>query len=233
MALKEPTISETKLAHLKMSYEEFLQWADEDTHAEWVEGEVIVHMPPKDIHQTTSGFLYWLLRSFVDLFNLGKVVIAPFEVKLKPDGPAREPDIFFIAQENLNRLTEERFVGPPDLIIEIISKESAHRDRHQKFNEYCQAGVREYWLIDSRPHKQGADFFYLNEQNEYELFATEEDERVESRVLPGFWLRPDWLWRVETLNPLTIFFENMGGMSSEQVKEIQQTLRRGFSKDKD
>ena len=76
-------------ARLRMSYEEFLAWADEDVHAEWVNGEVIVHMPPKDRHQNIVTFLVALLRTFVDFFNLGQVRTAPFEMKLAPDGPAR------------------------------------------------------------------------------------------------------------------------------------------------
>ncbi len=27
-----------------MTYAEFLEWADEDVHAEWINGEVIVHL---------------------------------------------------------------------------------------------------------------------------------------------------------------------------------------------
>ena len=56
--LQLATAPETKPARLKMSYEEFLQWADEDTRAEWVDGEVIIPMPPKEIHQITLGYLY-------------------------------------------------------------------------------------------------------------------------------------------------------------------------------
>jgi Uma2 family endonuclease len=126
----------------------------------------------------------------------------------------------------MNRLTEDRLIGAPDLIIEIVSKDSVGRDRRDKFKEYREAGVREYWIIDSRPNKQRADFFYLDEDGQYELFATEDDERVESHVLPGFWLRPEWLWQAETLQPLTILFE-MRGIPAEQAKQIRQTLRRG------
>jgi hypothetical protein len=43
-----PTI---RTQRLRMSYEEFLAWADEDVHAEWVDGEVIVQMPPQVPHQ--------------------------------------------------------------------------------------------------------------------------------------------------------------------------------------
>ena len=42
MAIREITATETKPTRLKMSYEEFLQWADKDTLAEWVDGEVII-----------------------------------------------------------------------------------------------------------------------------------------------------------------------------------------------
>ena len=225
MALKE-AIAPEKPARLKMSYEEFLEWADEDTHAEWVEGEVIVHMPPKNVHQDTLGFLYELLRLFVRLFNLGKVGLAPFEVKLKPGHSSREPDIFFVANENLARLTEERLIGPADLIIEIISDDSVRRDRHDKFKEYREAGVREYWIVDSRPHKQRADFFRLDEVGGYELYATEDDEWVASEALPDFRLRPAWLWQADTLDPLMVFCE-MRGLSAEQVQHIQQLLRSG------
>jgi Uma2 family endonuclease len=214
MVVKEATATETKPNRLKMSYEAFLEWADEDTRAEWANGEVIIHMPPKDIHQVTLGFLYRLLGLFVDLYSLGQIRLAPFEVKLKPTGSSREPDIFFVATPNLARLTADRLVGPADLIIEIVSKESVQRDREDKFKEYAEAEVPEYWIIDPRSGKQRADFYRLNEKGGYQLFATEDDERVESYVLPGFWLRPAWLWQADTLDPLSLFFE-IRGLSAE------------------
>lgn len=98
MAVRDIIASEeAQPTRLKMSYEEFLEWSNEDTHAEWdaSTGEVIIFMPPKNIHQATLMFLSQLLDIFVRLFDLGKVGIAPFEVKLKPSGSSREPDIFF------------------------------------------------------------------------------------------------------------------------------------------
>ncbi len=228
MAIRAPVI-ETETARLEMSYEEFLQWADEDTHAEWVDGEVIIHMPPKDIHQATLGFLHRLLGLFVDLFNLGKIRIAPFEMKLGRS--SREPDILFIARENLDRLTEDRLVGPADLIVEIISDDSVYRDRYRKFQEYRDAGVREYWVIDPRPNKQRADFFRLDEQGEYELYATEDDERVASHVLPGFWLRPAWLWQADEGDPFLAFCE-MAGLSETAVSQFRQQVQAGLKSER-
>jgi hypothetical protein len=34
----------------KLSYEEFLDWCDEDTLAEWVDGEIIMYSPASLIH---------------------------------------------------------------------------------------------------------------------------------------------------------------------------------------
>ena len=108
-----------------------------------------------------ARFLSSLIDSFINYFHLGILRFAPFEVKLWPDGPSREPDILFISKDNLPNLTPKRFQGSPDLIIEIVSTSSVIEDRVQKLTQYEQAGVREYWIIDPRPHQQQADFFIL------------------------------------------------------------------------
>jgi Uma2 family endonuclease len=193
-----------------MSYEEFLFWANEDTQAEWVDGEVIEFMPAKPVHQSIAYFLVHLLGYFNDLFQLGQIRFAPLEMRLRGGRSSREPDILFIKQANLHRLNETRLEGPADLVIEIVSDDSVTRDRRDKLKEYQEAGIAEYWIIDPRPGKLRADFYRLNEVGQYELFGLDEDERVESAVLPGFWLRPQWLWQVDTLNPLHVFAEIVG-----------------------
>jgi hypothetical protein len=52
---------------LRMSYNEYEAWVDEDTHSEWVDGEVTVFMPTTARHDQIVGLLYALLRLFVDL----------------------------------------------------------------------------------------------------------------------------------------------------------------------
>lgn len=221
MATEATHVIESGLTTVPMSYQEFLAWADEAAHAEWVNGEGVRFMPPKDVHQATLGFLHRLLGLFVDLFDLGQLRVAPFEMRAVPDGAAREPDMLFVARAHLNRLTPERLAGPADLIIEIISAESVQRDRRDKFREYAEVGVREYWIVDPRPRKQRADFFTLTEQGQYELFATEDDERVSSPVLAGFWLKPAWLWQVDTLNPLLCNLENES-VAAALTQHLQQ-----------
>jgi len=40
-----------------------------------------------------------------------------------------QPDIIFISKENQQIITQDNIKGSPDLLIEIISKSSAQRDR--------------------------------------------------------------------------------------------------------
>lgn len=180
---------------MTMTYEEYLAWADEDVRSEWVDGEVIIEMPPLNIHQKLVGFLDRLLGLYVAIFDLGQLQVAPFELKISPEGNSREPDLMFIARDHLDRLTTKRVVGPPDLIIEVISKDSIHRDRVDKFDEYETGGVPEYWMIDNRPRRRRAWFYQLDAQGRYQTVPLEADGVYRSKVLPGFWLRVEWLWR--------------------------------------
>src|SRR5205814_1954876 len=132
----------------KMTYEQFLEWLDEDTHAEWVNGEVMVMSPVGDLHQEIGRFLLMLLSHFVEAFHLGAIRYDPFQMKTAPDLPGRAPDILFVATSHLSRLKKSYLEGPADLAVEIVSPESGARDCGDKYYEYEQGGVREYWLID-------------------------------------------------------------------------------------
>lgn len=183
----------------KMTYEEFLAWADEDTWAEWVNGEVIILSLASNKHQDLAGFLTALLRFFVETKQLGMVRFAPYQMKIGPDLPGREPDILFIAREHLDRLGDTHLDGPADLVVEIISRDSRSRDRGDKFYEYEQGGVREYWLLDYL--RRQAEFYQLGPDGIYRLVPIGADGIYHSAVLEGLWLKVEWLWQ-EPLPPL-------------------------------
>lgn len=180
----------------QMTYVEFLEWADEDTLAEWIAlpgadelGVVAMTSPASDKHQDLSGFLGSVLRTFVETHHLGIVRCAPFQMKLEH---GREPDLLFIATAHLDRLQKTYLDGPADLVIEIISPESISRDRGAKFYEYARGGVPEYWLID--PEAQWAEFYQLHGRR-YHLAMEGGKGKYASAVLPDFWLQIEWLWQ--------------------------------------
>jgi Uma2 family endonuclease len=177
----------------KMTYEEFLAWADEDTWAEWVNGEVIIMSPASKRHQDLVTVLAALLRFFVDAHQLGIVLTAPFQMKIGPDLPGREPDILFISREHFDRFRDIYLDGPADLVVEIISRDSRVRDRGDKFYEYEQGGVREYWLLDYL--RRQAEFYQLGADGIYRPMPVGQDGIYRSVVLEGLWLKVEWLWQ--------------------------------------
>jgi Uma2 family endonuclease len=134
-----------------------------------------------------------LVSVYTGAQGLGVVRAAPFQMKTGPDLPGREPDLLFVAREHLARLRAAYLDGPADLVIEIVSPESRLRDRGEKFAEYELGRVREYWLID--PEARRADFFRLDAEGRYQRIPVGADGVYRSEVIPGFWLKIEWLWR--------------------------------------
>ncbi len=188
----------------RMTYEEFLAWADEDTLAEWVDGEIIMTSPASDLHQDLLRFLTAVLSVFVEARDLGVIRPAPFQMKLARSG--REPDLLFVAHTNRDRLGSTYLDGPADLVVEIVSPESIGRDRGEKFAEYEAAGVPEYWLLD--PQRRWAEFYRL-EGERYRLALAGSEGEYRSAVLPGFRLRLEWLWQ-QPLPPVLAVLRELG-----------------------
>jgi Uma2 family endonuclease len=176
----------------RITFEEFLAWADEDTHAELIDGKVIMMTPASFQHQQIVKFLATLLDAFVQKHDVGVVVSAPFAVKVSEDRH-REPDVLFVANEHLERVKETYVDGPPDIVVEVISPESRGRDWGEKFTDYEGLGVAEYWLID--PLREQANFFVLGDDRLYDEARPDAEGRYASRVLEGFGLDLAWLWR--------------------------------------
>jgi len=68
------TLTEEKVAPLAqplvMTEEEFLEFCDEDTRAEYIDGEVIVHLPVSSEHSRISTFLTTILNCILISINL-------------------------------------------------------------------------------------------------------------------------------------------------------------------
>jgi Uma2 family endonuclease len=181
------------LTKLRMSYEEYERWADDKTHSEWVDGEVTIFMTAIPHHADIASFLITLLRFFVDLRQAGGVFAAPVEMKLREGGSYREPDILFVSTEHLGQIDNRRLNGPADLVIEILSEDDPDRDRVEKYQEYEEAGIPEYWIVDGREGQSGVWLYVLGPDRRYAAVEPDAAGRLRSHVLAGFWLDPAWL----------------------------------------
>ncbi len=200
-----------------MTYSEFLNWADKDTLAEWVDGEIVMTSPASAQHQMISKFLTRLMDTYIQFRGLGILLYAPFQMKLKH---GREPDLLFVKREHLERLRPHYLDGPADLVIEIVSPESARRDRADKFYEYAEGGVPEYWLID--PERRHAEFYVL-ENDYYAPAFSGKAGRYETSTLPGFGLQVEWLWQDPLPSPIRALAEIVG-MDTALVAAFEKAL---------
>jgi Uma2 family endonuclease len=177
----------------KMTYADFLRTVPDDVHAEWVDGEVVPMTPVSSDHSKLSLFLSTLLLLYVETRDLGTVFCEPFQMKTGPDLPGRSPDLLFVSKKRIHHVKKNHLEGPADLAVEIISPDSRARDRGEKFYEYEQGGVLEYWLID--PARKQAEFYALGKNGIYRLMNVGEDDIFRSQVLKGLWLQVSWLWQ--------------------------------------
>ena len=140
------------IAHLfpvqgNWSEEEYL--ALETNHLiELSHGNLEVLAMPGQRHQRIVAFLFQLLAAFVAAGSRGEVLTSPFPVRLWP-GKYREPDIVFMRAENKHRQQEQYWDGA-DLVVEVVSPDDPNRDWVTKRQEYAQAGIPEYWIVDRR-----------------------------------------------------------------------------------
>ena len=181
-----------------VTFEEFLA-AYDGVHAEWVDGRVHVMSPGNTPQSRLTRFLASAIQLWAEEKGLGEAFVPPLSVRML-EGSAREPDVFFFRRENLDRVHRTYVDGPPDLVVEIISRDSRVLDRGEKFFEYEQAGVPEYWLVD--PERRKVEAYRLGGDGTYEPAALGDPPALRSDALPGMWIAVEWLWQ-ETLPRLS------------------------------
>ena len=191
---------------LRMTEEEFERFTDGEFNrkAEWVDGEVIVPVATSIKHAQIVRFLLTLLYLFSARYKLGEVLGETAQVRFAGLKQRRTPDIIFVANDRRHLFRETFFEGAPDLIIEIVSPDSVARDWREKYLDYQAAGVREYWVVD--PMARQVEAYAMDAQNQYERLEAQAG-RIASRVLPGFYLKPEWLWQEELPDPLGVLAE--------------------------
>ena len=96
---------------------------------------------------------------------------APVLVEFPGTGDRVQPDIFFVSNERRATIGEKQVTGAPDLVVEILSPSTAHRDRGVKLDLYARRGVREYWIVD--PEEDVVDIWRFGRTAGRERFTGE------------------------------------------------------------
>lgn len=101
------------------------------------------------------------------------------------------PDLSVICDKS--GLMENKYVGVPTLIMEILSPSNQAHDLVFKLNLYMQYGVKEYWIIN--PMLNIVQVYQLNNEAQYQqMDALKEKGVIQSEVLKGFQVRLEELF---------------------------------------
>ena len=177
-------------ARIKFTYEDYCN-APEDRRYELHDGDLVVVPSPKEQHQDSVGSLYYFLRAFVLGRELGRVYIAPFDIVFS-NHDVVQPDVIFVSNERQDIITPDNIRGAPDLVIEVLSSSTAHRDRTFKRALYARHGVREFWLVDTDAHTVEVLLLGENGYNAVSTYGT--GQTLTSPTLTGFALNIDDLF---------------------------------------
>jgi Uma2 family endonuclease len=132
----------------QFTYDDFLLFPDDGKRHEIIAGEHYVTPSPSRRHQRLVGRLFLAIgRYLTEHPECGEVFVAPFDVVLSFRDVV-EPDLLFIAADQVEILTEKNVQGPPALVIEVLSPGTRKKDAQVKRRAFERTGVREYWLVD-------------------------------------------------------------------------------------
>lgn len=186
LILPERDDGQTWPAQGKWTYEDYLRLPDDGQRYEVIRGHLYVTPAPNYDHQFTLTRCIVFFDLFVCSRELGEILVSPFDILL-PKGIASpvEPDLIFFKTGNQPRRGDRNFLGIPDLVLEVLSPGTRHRDRRVKFKAYQEARIPEYWMID--PDTRTAVVHTLEAGRAYrELCRGGMGETVWSAVLSGF-----------------------------------------------
>src|SRR3989442_5413289 len=82
----------------RMSEAEFVEWCDDKTWAEWVDGEVTLMSPVSFEHDDLFTYMLRLIGMYVEYLEAGIALTEPMHIRFATQRRRRSPDIFFISE---------------------------------------------------------------------------------------------------------------------------------------
>ncbi len=170
----------TFLEDEKVRRKHFLENLNDDTKAEFIEGEIVLNSPVKRKHYLIVVNLSTLLNAYVTIHNLGEVASEKVLIHLTRND--FEPDIVFFTAEQVSKFDKNTMLHPaPTMVVEVLSNSTEKYDRGIKFEDYSNHGIEEYWIID--PEAEEIEQYFLTEENEYLLNLKSNSGNIKLRAI--------------------------------------------------
>ncbi len=168
----------------RLTVEDYLGLPETMKPQELVYGYVREPAAPRYGHQAVVTHLAAVLDSFVRRKKLGEVCVSPVDVVFdRQKALVLQPDLIFVSAAR-RHIISERVWGAPDLVVEVLSRGTAKRDRTRKLGWYREYGVKEYWLVDDAASE--ITVIRLVNGREPRTCTYRESKRIYSCVVTGF-----------------------------------------------
>lgn len=179
---------------LTYTYADYLRWRFEE-RLELLRGKVFQMSGPNTRHQVISGRLFVSLYTYLEKQTC-QVFSAPFDVRLPIKGGRRDNEITTVVQPDIcvvcdgSKLDDRGVCGAPDLVIEILSPGNSKKEVRLKYELYEEAGVREYWIVNSA--EENIVVYALNPAGKFEgLKMYAGGDTIRSLAVSGFEVKVD------------------------------------------
>jgi Uma2 family endonuclease len=165
-----------------LTWQEFLDLPEEYHHADLVDGDLYVNTPAPQ-HQRVVGRLGSALTNWADAGEgRGEATFEPAVQITHNRGYL--PDLAWFCEDKCTSPDQPAdFVGPPDLVIEVLSPSTRGRDTILKRKDYLDVGASEVWLID--PDEPSAQIIRTHPDGEQVIDVSAADH-LHSPMLEGF-----------------------------------------------
>jgi Uma2 family endonuclease len=117
----------------------------EGTRCEVIENVLYMCTFPTERHQLIAFLLASEIHQHVQ--KLARTYCPCPDVYFEDQLSAFVPDVLVLMKSRLDIIKNGSIYGPPDVVIEILSRES-ERDEVMKKDVYEKAGIKEYFLVD-------------------------------------------------------------------------------------
>jgi Uma2 family endonuclease len=132
----------------RLTYDDFLLFADDGQRHELIDGEHYVSPSPTRRHQRLAQRLSLALGKYFESHpDAGEVFFAPFDVVLS-NYDVVDPDLLVVTADQQDISAEKHVTGPPAIVVEILSPSTRKVDEQTKYRLFDRTGVREFWVVD-------------------------------------------------------------------------------------
>ena len=145
--LRGAKMAAMKAVDPRVTYAELEQWPDDGRRYELYGGEVIVVPAPLPIHQVVVLRVSEVLADHAKQTG-GMALFAPLDIVFSEYDVLQPDAVFFDADRRRQIDLAQPIRVVPNLVVEVLSRSTAARDRGRKRDVFARYGVPEFWIVD-------------------------------------------------------------------------------------